>query len=434
MRTTTRKLLALATAATLGLAACGGGDEEAAVAVSGEARPAQEQAAPEAEPAAAETTDVEATVDDAASTLRADLTRLLQEHVHLTALATDATADEGRDAPAAQAAIQALDDNAVALGEVIGRLPGVDDPDAFLELWREHAAAYVDHAAGRAEEDDAAVEDAASTLEELLQPMADFFEEISDEELGADELFGELETHVAMVTEAIDAHVAGDAEAPDLWREAALHMDTVAADLAAGIVAAHPDELPGDPLSVPAETRATLVSGFVEHTYLTLFAAGEAADAGGDAQDPAVQAAVTTLDGSADGLAGAVSGTGGNESRAAFLDLWRPFLTAVTDHAAALAAGDTAAADAARAALEGTSAPLAELLDQSTAGNAPGDLASTLDTHVADLVGAIEAIVAADPAAYGQARAAAEHAATLATGLAASLVAAEPPAGDGGQG
>ena len=55
-----------------------------------------------------------------------------------------------------------------------------------------------------------------------------------------------------MVTEAIDAMVAEDPEAPGLLDEAAGHMDAVAAALATGIVAAFPDELTGDPLSVPA--------------------------------------------------------------------------------------------------------------------------------------------------------------------------------------
>lgn len=435
MRTTRTKLLALATAAALGLAACGGTEEEAAPAVSGEARPVQQEpAAPEGDAAAAEGEEaaVEATVDDAASTLRADLTLLLQEHVHLTGLAVDAVMDGGQDSPAAQGAVQALDASSQALGDLVAGLPAVEDPDAFLDAWQEHVAAYIDYAAARVAEDDDAAAEATAALEELLQPMADFFEQISDEEILADELFGELEAHVTMVTDAIDAMVAGDAEAPDLLNEAALHLDGVAADLAAGVVAAHPEELPGDPLSVPAETRASVVSGLVEHTYLTLLAAGEAADAGGAADDPAVQAATTTLDGSADDLASAVSGTAGNDGRDAFLDLWRPFLAAATDYAAATAAGDTAAADAARSTLEGTVDPLAQLLQDATAGNAPGDLRAQLTTHVTNLTGAIDALIAQDPAAYTQARAAAQHASTFGTALAGAIVAAQPATGDGG--
>lgn len=432
MRTTTTKLLALGTAAALGLAACGNSAEDSAPAVSGEPRPVQEQpAAAEGEQATDEGTEVEATTDDAASTLRAELTALLQEHVHLTGLAVDAVAEEGRDAPAAEAAIRALDENATALGDVMGGIPSVDDPDALLEPWREHVAAYVDHAAARANQDDDAAADATAALEDVLQPMADFFEQISDEEIVADEIFGELETHVTMVTDAIDAHVAGDDEAHDLWRDAALQMDSVATDVAEGIVAAHPDELAGDPLSVPAETRATLTSSLVEHTYLTLLAAGEAADAEGAADDPAVQSAVTALDSSADDLANAVSGASGNEGRDAFLDVWRPFLTAATDYAAARAAGDAAAAEEARATIEATPSALADVLQGSTAGNAPGDLTELLSTHVTNLLGAVDAMVADDPAAYAQARAAAAHASTIAAGLAGALVAAGPASGDG---
>lgn len=434
MRTTRTKLLALGTAAALGLAACGGGDEEATPAVSGEARPVQQEpAAPEGEQATAEGTEapeVEATVDDAASSLRADLTLLLQEHVHLTGLAADAVIDGGPESPGAQGAVEALDANAAALGDLVAGLPGVDDPEAFRAAWQEHVAAYVDYAAARAEEDDDAAAEATATLEDLLQPLADFFEEISDEEILADELFGELETHVTLVSDAIDAMVAGDTEAPDLLNEAALHLDAVAADLAAGVVAAHPEGLPGDPLSVPAETRATLVSGLVEQTYLTILAAGEAADADGASDDPAVQAATTTLDGSADDLATAVSGVSGNDGRDAFLDLWRPFLTAATDYAAAVAAGDLVAVDAARSTLAGTPAPLAQMLQGSAGGNAPDDLEAQLSTHVTNLTGAIDALVAGDPAAFAQARAAAQHAASVGSALAGAIVAAPDAAAE----
>ena len=187
MRTTTTKLLALGTAAALGLAACGGGEDETTVAISGEPRPVQtEAAAPTEEEPAAEATQVVATVDDPASTLRADLTWLLREHVHLTGFAVAAVVRSGPDDPATQAAIQALDENAVALGDVIATVPSVDDPTAFLELWRDHLAAYVDYTVARVDEDDDAAAEAAAALEELLQPMADLFEERTEEELSAD--------------------------------------------------------------------------------------------------------------------------------------------------------------------------------------------------------------------------------------------------------
>jgi hypothetical protein len=338
---------------------------------------------------------------------------------------------EGADAPGAQTAIQALDESSTALGERIADVPSVDDPDAFLEPWRAHIDAYLDLAAARADEDDDAAAEATTALEEVPEPLAAFFEEISDEELDADELFGELETHVTMVTEAIDAHAAGDTEAVDLWRDAALHMDALAADLAEGIVAAHPDELPGDPVSVPAETRATLTSALVEHTYLTLFAAAEAADADGAADDPVVQAAVTTLDSSADDLANAASGVQGMDGRDAFLDAWRPFLTAATDLAAATAAGDEAAAQEARSTMEAAPAQLAAVLQEATAGNTAAELTDALSTHVANLTAAIEATVAGDPTAATQARATAQHATTVAADLAAAFDAASTSEGEG---
>src|SRR5690606_12388307 len=133
VRTTTTKLLALGTAAALGLAACGDSEEDAAPAVSGDARPVQEapaegeQAELEAEGEGTEAPEVEPSTDDAASTLRAELTALLQEHVHLTALTVDAVVEEGADAPAAQSTVGALEENADALGERMAEVPSVDD-------------------------------------------------------------------------------------------------------------------------------------------------------------------------------------------------------------------------------------------------------------------------------------------------------------------
>ena len=164
----------------------------------------------------------------------------------------------------------------------------------------------------------------------------------------------------------------------------------------------------------------------MQHTYLTLLAAEAVVDAAGATDDPAAQSASTTLDDSAESLANGLSGAAGNDGREAFLDLWRPFLTAATDYAAAAAGGDTAGADAARTTMLEAPAALAEVFGQATAGNAPADVAALLDTHVENLLATIDAMVAGDPMAYTQARAAAQHATTIASGLASGLVAANP--------
>lgn len=427
MRPTTKKLLALSAAVSLGLAACGD-DEVAQPAVSGQAAPVEEQTTTTAEAEAADDDgdDAEASTDDPASTLRAQLTGLLQEHVYLAGMAIDAVLDGGEDDPAAQAAVQALDDNSVAISEVIGEIPGVDDTGDFLDLWRDHIGHFADYAAGVAGEDDDAVADALAALEEYQEEAADLLEEVTDGELAADDVLGELEMHVTMVTDAIDAMVEDDPEALTLLRDAARHMDEVATALAAGVVVAHPDAIEGDPESPPARTRAQLTSGMVEHTYLTLFAAQHAAEAG-STTDPAVQSAVTLVEGNAETLANAVGGASGTEARGSFLDLWRGHVSPLLDRAL----GEAGEAESELALFRDAAVAL---LDEVTgAGAGSGDIGSDVDTYLSTINAAIDAVAAGEPTAYDDARAAAQHAIDMAARLATGIVTAtaDSDAGDG---
>jgi hypothetical protein len=427
VRRTTKKLLALSAAVSLGLAACGD-DEVAQPAVSGEAAPVEEQTTTTEEAAEADDTtdedDEQASADDPASTLRAQLTAALQEHVYLTGMALGAVVTDGVDDPAAQAAVQALDDNSVAISEVIGEIPGVDDAEEFLELWREHIGFFTDYATGTAEGDDAAVAEALTGLEEYQESAADLLEAITDEELLADDAFAELETHVTMVTDAIDAMVEDDPEALTLLRDAARHMDEVATALASAVVAANPDEIEGDPESPPARTRAQLTSGMVEHTYLTLFAVQQAADAG-STTDPSVQAAVTLVEGNAETLANAVGGASGTEARGSFLELWRGHVSSLLDRAAAQIDGDTATAGEAESELALFRDATVALLDQVAGpGAGTGDIGSDVDTYLSTINAAIDAVVAGEPTAYDDARAAAAHATDMAARLATGIVTA----------
>ncbi|HSP04838.1 MAG TPA: hypothetical protein VLR27_15115, partial [Acidimicrobiales bacterium] len=124
---------------------------------------------------------------------------------------------------------------------------------------------------------------------------------------------------------------------------------------------------------------------------------------------------------SADDLANAANGVQGMDGRDAFLDAWRPFLAAATDFAAATASGDAAAAEEARSTMDAAPVQLATVFQEATAGNTAADLTDVLTTHVANLTAAIEAIVADDPAAATQARTAAQHASTVAAGLATAF-------------
>lgn len=449
MRRTTQKLLALGTAATLGLAACG--DDETTPAVSGQAVSVEDTATTMAEdPAAAageeaaaigetDTAAVDATTDDPASTLRSQLTSLLQEDVLLAGAAIEAMidADGDTDDPSVTAALAALDESSVALGDVIGTVAGQEDADAFLEVWQGHTEDFVAYAVGRIEEDDDAVQQSLAELEEFQQGTADFLDELTDGELLADELFGSFEMHVTTMTEAIDAMVAEDPEAFGLLLDAADHMEVLASDIASGVAAAHPDDFAGEVASVPSETRASLSGILQAHAYLSGIALEQVVEAGGAVEDPLVQASTTALDANSVDLANAIGAGAGNDERQELLDLWREHIDHFVTYAVGRTTGDQAAIDQALADLAAYQQAAGQFFERTTAGAiAAADVVTALEGHVATMTAAIDAFAAGDPAAYSQLRAAGQHLTTTAATLAAAIVqaseaeaAAEPDSG-----
>jgi len=434
VRPTKKKLLALSAALSLALAACGQ-DDVATPAVSGEAAAVEETTTTTTEAPSAAPTD--ASVDDPASTLRSTLTSLLQEHVYLAGFALQSVLEVGADDPATQAALDALDENTVALGDVVGTIPGVDDPTEFVELWRDHIGYFADYAVGRAEGDDEAMDQALADLEEYQQATADLLESATEGELLADDVFGELQSHVDMVTAVIDTAAGEGEEGADpfeLLRDAAGHMDGVALAIADAVVSAHEDDIPGDPNSVPAETRAELTSALQEQVYLAVLAGAQLAEAG-SATDPAVQSAESLLQGASEDLANTVGGATGTAERAAFNGAWRPHLDALLGYAEARTTGTDADAQAARAELDAAADAAAAALSQLAGG---ADVAALVDSHVQTATAAIDALAAGDPGAPSLARAAAqvmpELAATLAGGIVSVSTAEDAAEGQGTEG
>ena len=418
MRPTMKKLLALSAAASLGLAACGGDDEVVNPAVSGNPAPVEETTTTTEAP---EATQADAAVDDPASTLRATLTSLLQEHVYLAGVALETALDAGADDPATQAALDVLDENSVALADTVATVPGVDSPDDFLQLWRDHIGYFVDYTVGRAEDDQDAMDQALADLEGYQEASGAFFEEITEGELPADEVFAELETHVSEVTAVIDT-LAGageeDADPFELLRDGADHMGVVALALADGITAAHSDEIPGDPSSTPAATRADLTAGLQEQVYLAVLAAEQLAESG-STDDEAYRSAASLLQGASEDLANTVGGATGNAEREAFLDVWRPHVQALGDYAEARITGDDDAAETARTELDAAADAVSSGLGELAGG---ADVAALVDRHVETITTAIDSLAAGDEAAFGQAREAAQVMPELALALSSGIV------------
>jgi hypothetical protein len=366
-------------------------------------------------------------VDDGASTLRADLTSLLQEHVYLAGIAFETAIDAGGDLTETEtvAAVETLDENTVALADAVGSVAGPENGEAFLGLWREHIGFFVDYTLGEATGDQAAKDQALSNLVGYQEAAGAFFEEITGGEIQADVLVGGLDEHVTTLTAAIDAMVADSPEQFSLLRMAGQHMFGAANLLATGIVAAVPEMFPGATDSAPAETRAILTNLLQEHAYLAGIALEQAIDAGGDLENPNVVAAVETLDVNTVELADVVGSVAGPENGEAFLGLWREHIGFFVDYTLGEATGDAAMKEQALTDLIGYQQAAGAFFEEITGGEImPDMLIPGLEEHVATLTAAIDSMVASDPAAFTQLRMAGQHMPMAALLLATGIVAA----------
>ncbi|RMH70604.1 MAG: hypothetical protein D6683_15140 [Actinomyces sp.] len=371
--------------------------------------------------------DIVPAVDDGASTLRAGLTSLLQEHLYLTAIALETAVDAGGDLedPATAAAVATLDENSVALADAVGSIAGAENGEAFLGLWREHIGFFVDYMLGKATGDDARVEQARIDLEGYKEASAAFFEEITGGAVTADQVKAALAPHTVTTFAAIDALVAGDADTFTLVREAGQVMPDIAAALSGAIVAALPDQFPGDTESTPAATRALLTHLLQEHVYLAGIALEQAVEAGGDLENPAVVAAVEALDDNSVALADTVGSVAGAENGEAFLGLWREHIGFFVDYTLGKATGDDARAEQARTDLDGYKQAAGAFFEEITGGELRAeDLIASLDGHTSTVIAAIDALVAGDPSAFTKLRIAAQHMPGSAAALARAIVAA----------
>ncbi|MEX2625547.1 MAG: hypothetical protein WD225_01620 [Ilumatobacteraceae bacterium] len=371
--------------------------------------------------------DVAPATDDGASSLRATMTSLLQEHVYLAGITIDVAVAAGGDVedPTVQAAMTELDANSVALSEAVASVAGEENGEAFLGLWREHIGFFVDYTLGVATGDEAMADQALADLEGYQQAAGAFFEDITGGAIVADELVAGLEGHVSTLTAAIDSVVAGEPEAFTNLRSAAQHMFGAALFLSDGIATAAPEMFPGDVESGPAETRAVLTNLLQEHVYLAGIALKGAVDAGGDLEAPAVQAAVATLDENSVALADVVGSVAGEENGEAFLGLWREHIGFFVDYTLGVATGDEAMAEQARADLDGYKQAAGAFFEEITAGELPADaLVESLDVHTETVVATIDSLVAGDGQVFAELRVAAQHMPMAALALSTAIVAA----------
>ncbi len=173
-----------------------------------------------------------------ASSLRATLSTLLQEHAYLAAAATGAAL--GGRTPEFQAAAAALDRNSVDVSKAIGTVYGNGAETAFLALWRKHIGFVVDYTTGVAAKNTMKSEKAVKDLVQYTQDFGAFLSS-ANPNLPKDAVAGLVKTHVLTLKAVIDAQASGDAAATyTALREAAAHMGMIANPLADAIAKQFP--------------------------------------------------------------------------------------------------------------------------------------------------------------------------------------------------
>jgi hypothetical protein len=192
---------------------------------------------PAADSTMEEETAVVDTVNSDGAGLRAAIQAALYDHVYLAGAAIDQALIDGGDltAPNTAAAVQALDDNSVAVAALIGSVyPDAEQP--FLDSWRSHIPFFVNYTLGKVTGDQAAVDQAVSDLGGYAVSFGELINSVVPE-LPAEAVQAELEMHATTLLAAIDADIANDPAYYSLLQEAAGHMQMTATALAGGIAA-----------------------------------------------------------------------------------------------------------------------------------------------------------------------------------------------------
>ena len=145
--------------------------------------------------------------NDAASALRAELTRMLTDHVYLAGIAvfTAYTADGGLTGAAFKGAAAALDKNSVEIAKAVGSVAGKANETAFLAGWRAHVGDFVTYAKGAATGNKKLKKTALGNLEGYSIASGAFFSKITGGALPADVVAKDFRIHIETTAGAIDS-------------------------------------------------------------------------------------------------------------------------------------------------------------------------------------------------------------------------------------
>ena len=178
------------------------------------------------------------------SDLQSALNTLFIEHVDLS-LTTMRVAYDGFGSPNFQGAAGALDQNSVAIANMVGQVYGPNNQAQFLELWRKHIDYLNTYALATKNNDQNLKQQALNNLNNVAAPgMANFLNQINPN-LPVSTVTQELKNHEQDLLNSFDAYAAGDfATSYSGQVTGDSHASMFAAMVANAIVRQYPSQYP----------------------------------------------------------------------------------------------------------------------------------------------------------------------------------------------
>jgi hypothetical protein len=398
--------LALVLAATA-LAGCGGGDTVAAPAATAPvAAPAGAGVDPTESYAALRTSAAHTTevaraltaalvgparandLDTVAAGLPARLVALFTEHVHLTGLAVAISLRAGNADDRTRAALSALDDNAVALGEVLGGYAAANDHHAFLTRWRQWLKDLHIHAT---EYDPDVRAEAERRLHRHADAAGRSLSRITKGEVSAATATAALRALHQNQLDTVRALRNHDDSAFRRMAATARELNALADALAAGLDKGA--DLAGDAGSTTAKLHAELTGLMATQIFQARLAQYVAVTNEGGVTGP-VHAAATRAIGDTTTRLGELVAREAPSARHPFDRAWSDLTHHLQAYVDAVRAGDQPAREQALSTLRTDPDAISRVLAEARRGSASAALKRALDTHVSALVTAMAAPLA----------------------------------------
>ncbi len=349
-----------------------------------------------------------------AADLRIAMGSLLSEHALLAMIAMQKGIDGAADfGDAAGALGKNTDELTAAIASVFGEAAGT----AFNGLWTQHIGFFVDYVKATGAKDEAG---RTAALDKLGNYKADFAKFLAGATMIPEgDLASGLQMHVDQLVAAFDSYIAKDYAATYTnMREAYLHMYHTGDALSGAIATLYPDKFPGNSMSDEVNLRSALDRLLSEHASLAAFAMQKGIDGAADFGDVAGALGKNT-----DDLTAAITSVFGKDAGTAFNGLWNQHIGFFVDYVKATGAKDEDGRQMALDKLGNYKNDFAKFLSGAT--KIPeGNLASSLQMHVDQLVAAFDSYVAKDyAAAYTNFRDASKHMNMTGDALASAIVA-----------